>query len=247
MTPLAALLALAALQGAQCPQTEMEVPPGSVCIGRVTDTYEFTFAWPPEAARVAGLEAILRREAAARERWMRRESRSSARERAQGEAEPMRFSYAEGWSVDLSRLELAAASGSAQAYTGGAHGGVAYYVILMNPRTARRIDLADLFANREGGLAAVQASFCPSLRREVEERRSGEESQEEVECPPAAEHPVTLVPGEDGRAVAMMALLNPYVVGSWAEGPYEVQFPVTPQLLAALKPEYRSAFALPPD
>jgi hypothetical protein len=228
-----------------CPETEMELPPGSICIGRVTDRYIFAFAFPPESARVPGLEAMLRAEAEAREQWMRRESDTAALERAESGAEPMRFTYAEGWTIDLLRPEIAAASGHAQAYTGGAHGGIAFHSILLDPRTGRRLALADLFADPAAGPAAVQASFCPALLAEVRTRRGSD--GEPVECPAATEHPVTPVAQEDGRASAMMALLDPYVVGSWAEGPYDVTFPVTAQMLAALKPEYREAFALPPD
>ncbi|MEO0056797.1 MAG: hypothetical protein RIT17_233, partial [Pseudomonadota bacterium] len=32
--------------------------------------------------------------------------------------------------------------------------------------------------------------------------------------------------------------------GSYAEGPYEVTLPVTQAVLAAVKPEYKAAFAL---
>jgi hypothetical protein len=37
----------------------------------------------------------------------------------------------------------------------------------------------------------------------------------------------------------------PYVAGSYAEGPYEITLPVTPAVLAAVKPEYKAAFATP--
>jgi hypothetical protein len=39
-------------------------------------------------------------------------------------------------------------------------------------------------------------------------------------------------------------IASPYVAGSYAEGQYEVTLPVTPKVLAAVKPEYKAAFAL---
>lgn len=251
MAILPLLLALAAAAQPSwepCPNGDMELPRAAsdVCVGRLADHYAFGFAWPAEAAAIPELDALLRVEAAQREQWMREQSDAAWDERAEAGGEPARFTYEEGWALDLDRPELAAASGSAQAYTGGAHGGIAYHAILLDRRRGARIGLADLFMDPDAGLAEVQSSFCPALRNDVRARRSGEEHPV-VECPAASELPVTLIAGHDGRAMAMMALLNPYVVGSWAEGPYDVVFPVTPRLLAALKPQYRDAFALPPE
>ena len=252
MAPLPLILALAAAVAQPawetCPNGDMELPRagGDVCIGRLAPNYAFGFGWTAEAAAIPELDALLRAEAAQREQWMREQSEAAWAERLEAGAEPMRFTYEEGWSLDLNRPELAAASGSAQSYTGGAHGGIAYHAILLDRRRGERVALADLFTDAGEGLAAVQASFCPALLRDVRERRSDEEVAE-IECPMASEHPITLVAGFDDRAIGMLALLNPYVVGSWAEGPYDVAFPMTPRLMAALKPEYRGAFSLPPE
>nr|MDQ4087787.1 hypothetical protein [Pseudomonadota bacterium] len=218
--------------------------PWTSCSSRVTDIYSFAVAWTAEAAAIPALEALLHEESERSEQWMRQEAEVATAEREAAGAEPMRFTYRETWTVDAQRPELVAASSSAQAYTGGAHEGIAYRVILLDRRSGRRLALGDLFTDPAAGLAAVQASFCPSLQREVRTRRSAEAH---VQCPAAAEHPVTLIGGGDGRIGAMKALLNPYVVGGWAEGPYEVQFPVTAEMLAALKTEYRAAFAPPAE
>ncbi|HWT12007.1 MAG TPA: DUF4163 domain-containing protein [Allosphingosinicella sp.] len=227
---------------ARCAEADIELPrgPGSVCAGRLTESYAFAMAWPGEAARIEALDALLRREAERQEQWLRREADEAAAERTADREQPLRFSYEQAWSVDANLPELVAASGSAQSYTGGAHGGIAYDTILLDRRRGERIRLGDLFADRRAGLAAVQASLCPALAAAVFERRGG--SEEEYDCPSAAEQPVTLLCASGPRIDVMLALLNPYVIGGWAEGPYDVAFPVTAQILAALKPEYRSAF-----
>lgn len=56
-----------------------------------------------------------------------------------------------------------------------------------------------------------------------------------------AAQPVSLA-AENGRIRAFSALLGPYVVGSYAEGPYELRFPVTAEIVALIKPRYRAAF-----
>jgi hypothetical protein len=76
----------------------------------------------------------------------------------------------------------------------------------------------------------------------MSERRGTDESA--TECPAAKEQPITLRPGADQRFDSFYALLNPYVAGSWAEGPYDFAFPVTAELIALIKPEYRDAFVV---
>ena len=51
-------------------------------------------------------------------------------------------------------------------------------------------------------------------------------------------------PGETRRFDRIGLLAAPYVAGAYAEGSYEVTLPVTPKVLAAVKPEYKAAFAL---
>jgi hypothetical protein len=218
---------------------------GAICIERETDSYLFSVAWPAEAEAIPALAAMLRREAAQSEARLGREAQEATSERTEGRDQPMRFSYDQGWSVDANLPELVAVSGAAQDYTGGAHGGIAYYTILLDRRRGERIQLGDLFADRAAGLAAVQESLCRALAAEVGQRRGADDR--DYACPPAAEHPVSLVCGAGPRIDLMMALLNPYVIGSWAEGPYEFVFPVTPRILAALKPQYRSAFTARED
>ena len=39
-------------------------------------------------------------------------------------------------------------------------------------------------------------------------------------------------------------LVAPYSAGPFAEGTYEVTVPVTPAIIAAVKPQYRASFAV---
>ena len=49
----------------------------------------------------------------------------------------------------------------------------------------------------------------------------------------------------NGKAFDKIGILvGPYAAGPYAEGDYELTFPVTARLLAAAKPEYRAAFAV---
>jgi len=43
----------------------------------------------------------------------------------------------------------------------------------------------------------------------------------------------------------MRAALDPYVIGGWADGPYEIDFPVDARMIGNMKQRYRVAFGLP--
>jgi hypothetical protein len=229
-------------QDPSCPLGDMAAarPAGSECIGRLTRGYAFALAYDSEIRTVPALEAMLREEARSAERWIAGIARDWVREREQAGAEIFPLSYSALWSIDAAMPDLVAASGSIQHYTGGAHGGIEFKTILIDRRRGRRIALADLFTDRARAWPLIQDGFCAALREEMGERRGTDESG--AECPVAAQQPITLKPGPDGRIDSFYALLNPYVAGSWAEGPYDFTFPMTAELLALIKPEYREAF-----
>lgn len=55
----------------------------------------------------------------------------------------------------------------------------------------------------------------------------------------------TLILGSsDGERIDRIGLLvGPYVAGPYAEGTYDLTLPVTPAIVAAVRPEWREAFA----
>ncbi len=201
---------------------------------------------------IPALAEVLRGEWGTALAWIEAQARAHRAEReAAGEA-PQRLSYEAGWRIDADTPEVVAASGTIGHYTGGAHGGIEYKTVLIDRRSGRRIGLGDLFSTgffgttlagqRLWGVRAVQAAFCSALTAEVRARR--DDPAAAVECPAVETQPVTLLCGASGRIEAMRALLNPYVVGSWAEGPYEVDFPVDAAIMSVIKRRLRPAFGL---
>jgi hypothetical protein len=248
---LLALIALAAL-AAPLPAQDLPedvvdpaCPADMLCIGRRHPEYSFAFRSPRAAAQYPPLEALLQAEAAAGEAWL-----GSHTLPPQGQGPP--FSYEARWRIDAALPELVAASGAISHYTGGAHGGIEYRTLLVDRRDGRRIALADLFraetfedslfGHRLRGMRAAQANFCRALTAAVRERR--DDPAAIVECPRIEDQPVTLLCGPRGRIEALRALLNPDVAGSWAEGPYEVDFPVDAQMMTSMKRRYRPAFGV---
>lgn len=259
LLPLAAMLFLAAPAAAQeppldpnCPQGDLaaERGPGSVCVGRLTDDYAFSVIWPRQAAALPRLDAYLRDEALRAE--VRFEATVNDYRGREGKGAG-RLSYEQAWRVDANLPELLALSSTTGVYTGGAHGGIAYRTVLFDRRRNRIIELADVFTigafefdflgQRPVGEGAMQRAFCRALRDEVRERRQDPAAR--IDCPNIYDQPITLVCGENNRIEHMRALVAPYVVGAWAEGPYEVDFPIDALMMAAVRRKYRPAFAVP--
>jgi hypothetical protein len=123
-------------------------------------------------------------------------------------------------------------------YLGGAHEGMAYDTILLDRRAGRLATLATIFPGR-AGMAAIDRGLCRALTTEFRVRR--DDPAATPTCLPAAGVPVTLRCAH-GRIETLRALIAPYIVGSWAEGPYEIDVPVTEQMRAAVAPRFRAAF-----
>jgi len=233
-----------------CPRGDRELPRGPDwhCYGRLNKDYSFAFVYPKAVERVPELDFLVRTEAAVAEAWIAEQVLEA--QLAGREHDPM--SYQAAWEIDAVLPEIAAASGTISYYTGGAHGGIEYKTILLDRRRGRTIALADLFApgtfdhglfgQRGSGMRAVQAAFCRALAGAVRERRGDPAAA--VECPAVEAQPVTLVCGALGRVEAFRTLLNPYIAGSWAEGPYEVEFPVDALMMASMKRRFRPAFGV---
>jgi hypothetical protein len=63
------------------------------------------------------------------------------------------------------------------------------------------------------------------------------------DCPKFSD--LTILPGDangDGRFDDIHLIADPGVAGSNAEGTYDISLPVTGKFIAAISPEYRSAF-----
>lgn len=234
-----------------CPRGGVDRPTGAawLCNGRLTDEYAFAFVYPAAATQIPALIEALREQAALGQARL-------AEEATAGGGAPGRSTWDAEWRLDAATPELAAASGTILTFSpGAAHGGLDYRAILIDRRDGRAIALNELFApnlfetslfgRKIRGIRAVQAAFCRALTAQVRARR--EDPAAAVACPDVERQPVTFVCGARGRIESMRALIAPAVAGSWAEGGYEVDFPVDARMLGNMKRRYRVAFGLPEE
>jgi hypothetical protein len=106
-----------------------------------------------------------------------------------------------------------------------------------------------MFRSKAALQAALGEGWCAGLKAE-RTARLGEEASAVMDeddifpCPPIAELQIYPASSDGQRFDRIELLAGQYVAGSYAEGIYEVTLPVTAQVLAAVRPQYRAAFAL---
>ena len=87
--------------------------------------------------------------------------------------------------------------------------------------------------------------WCDALNKAREEKRGEPVGGEGMfnDCPKLSE--IAIVPTDkdkNGRFERLILTASPYVAGPYVEGSYEIDLPVTPDLIAALKADYRDSF-----
>ncbi|MDQ4087786.1 MAG: DUF4163 domain-containing protein [Pseudomonadota bacterium] len=233
---IAALLAAAPLHE----QSGQEArPPGTEVIERTTRTYSFTYTYPLEAAAIPALDALLRRDAREAEARVRGAA-EELRAEAGNDPDILPHQFQQEWRVDAHLSELVALSASIFSFTGGAHGMSRYEQLLWDRSAGERIPFADLFSDPDAALNAMRPQFCALLDAERARRREGGEGRSD--CPELADHPITLVTGPSGRIETLRVLIEPYAAGSYAEGTYEIDVPVSDEVLRLVRARFGAAF-----
>lgn len=258
---LAALVISAWSATAAAAQDEPEakvLPPGTVTFtDNETRTVagsevarEFSYTWPAE---VAAVPALIRRFTAERAEMLTEQKIEFAAGLSMAEPDGCfgcNHDLVRDWSVFADTSRFLVLQGSNYVYSGGAHGNIVFDALVWD-RKAKKIKYSSwMFTGERPLQAALGAPWCAALKAERAERL-GEEASAIMDeddgifpCPPIADL-VVLPASTDGQRFDRIELIAaPYVAGSYAEGVYEVTLPVTPAVLAAIKPRYRAAFTL---
>ena len=206
-----------------------------------SDLVEFTYAYPREAAVIAGLAAWLDSD-----RATKRDALIAAAQRDKAAAEKAGFPYRahshlQTWQLVSNTPRFLSLSAEIQTYTGGAHGMTSFATLLWDRNRARRLQPLDLFTSGEAFDAAIREPFCAGIKRAKAAKgivREEELGSPFANCPPASAQTVW-IGSSDGRYLDRMTIaIAPYEIGPFAEGSYKVNVPVTGALVAAVKPEY---------
>lgn len=211
------------------------------------DLYEFDYAYPAAAGAIPGLKATLDKEL----EQGRAELIANAKAQRAG-AEEAGFPYrtissTTTWQVVTDLPDWLSLSALVGEYSGGAHPNHGFTALLWDKRANVKRAPLDLFVSKEALSKAIRADFCDAIDKQRAEKRgeridrsSGDMFSECID--PTAS---TVILGSSNRRVfdRIGVLVGPYEAGPYVEGDYEATLPVTPAVLAAVKPEYRSSFA----
>lgn len=113
----------------------------------------------------------------------------------------------------------------------------------------KRMKAADLFTSPAALSAAIRTPFCAALNQQRAAKRSEPVNPKSGNpfdmCIDPAAQTVILGSTDTAHFTRIGVLVDPYAAGPYAEGNYDVTVPVTAAVLRAVRPQYRSAFAVP--
>lgn len=215
-----------------------------VSISEDTELFQFELAYPAQAAIIPALANKLEGDA----RKVREEMTADAKEyRADAAANGFSFnpySYSAKWQVVADLPGYLSLSNEFSTYTGGAHGMYGLEGYVWDKAKSRGFAPESMFRSPALLGQALGAALCQSLDRERSERRGGEDIGGMFENCPGLDEATILVGSSNGRTFDRVGVyFGPYVAGPYAEGAYELDFPMTQAMLDAVKPAYRAAFS----
>jgi hypothetical protein len=231
--PAAALLC-AAIAGAKPVKVEHD-----------TKALEFSYAWPTEAAAIPALDRRFRGDMAK----ALREARKNAQEDEQLAREQKRdfnpHYFSMQWTTAGESARLLSLESEMGSFEGGAHPNTSFGALVWDRRSGREISMGSLFGRSGDFGDLTRSAYCKALDAERLKKRQGEKLDlpDFNACPKYSELAIAPVDGNrNGRFDAIDFVASPYVAGPYVEGEYAIQVPITRRIVAAMKPQYRSAF-----
>ena len=255
--PILALLAACNNQAASMPKDNVAVPtlaaepaaPAAKAQPFVYDVenelIEFHYGWSAEAAALPQLVARFQAEMKKAESGLiggAKDDKASREKQGfdfHGFMSSTQYDTA-GQSTHILSLKVDVGS-----YEGGAHGNHGVGSLLWDRQAEKEIKDTDLFADAANRDRLLIQRWCDALNKAREEKRGEPVGGGGMfdDCPKLDE--IAIIPTDkdkNGRFELLTLVASPYVAGPWAEGDYEIELAVTPDLIASLKSDYRASF-----
>ena len=208
---------------------------------------EFAYRWPAKVSAIPALAAELASDRDEALTEQKRYWQESLAECPVNTASCRNASFDLTWEVVADLPGYLSLSKSFSSYSGGAHGNYGRGALVWDRAAQAALDPAALFTSPGALDAALGKAACDALNRERAKRRGPDYPSSEddwsTRCV-AIEDTVLFLGSSNGTAFDRIGVYYaPYVAGAYAEGDFEFTLPVTGAILAAVKPEYRAAFA----
>jgi Deacetylase PdaC len=213
-----------------------------------TADYEFSFGYPAEAVAIPKLKSLFEKEMKKEQAQLIKSATEAKADSAKNEYPYNAYQSGTAWEVAGNTAQLLSLSGFFSSYTGGAHGNYGFGARIWDKKAKRMLKNSfDVFANPKTALALVRQDYCTHLNTERKVKLGPEWTADEDsvfgKCPEFSELAIVFN-GEKGKPINRIAFIaGPYVAGSYAEGQYEVELPMTAKLVEAVKSQYRASFA----
>ena len=213
-----------------------------------TERYVFEYSWPVAVAAEAGLVEVL----GDRAQGMKAEVAARADEdwEAAGEGDwtPRQHSLSEEWKVVADLQRYLSLSGHLATYSGGAHGMYGLRSLVWDREAKQAMKGIALFNSPVALEQGLGQRLCDTLNAERAKRRGSPVepgSGDTFDDCPGLDEASVLLGSSNGKTFDRLSVyFGPYVAGPYAEGDYELDFPVTASVLDAVKPDYADAFSV---
>ena len=211
------------------------------------DFFEFGYSWPGEAAAIPTLNAHFEGLAAAAQ--LELEGAFAADERFSDPNEEYKPIYAADydWKAEAQSGPLLSLSGAWYSYMGGAHGMYGVNAFVFDVKTDSIVASTGLIGNTAAFRTAMQEEFCRLLDTEREDRRGEPVSRDDMfgDCIDPLEQTVIWKSSAGSDVFDRVEIfVGPYAAGSYAEGSYVLNLPITAPMKAAIHPQYQDYFAV---
>jgi hypothetical protein len=241
---IVAILFLTACQAVPSAVPIAPQPPRPFSADETTALLEFHYGWPAEAAAIPPLATRLSTEMDA---WKERLLAGARSELAYRTKNGFPFHGYQGsmtWTTAGQSQRLLSLAGAFAEFTGGAHGNYATRALIWDRAAMMEQTVPALFVDAGAPAALLTETWCKALDDQRARKREGRKLGGEFdECPKLSDIVVVPADGDsNGRFEHLRLIANPYTAGPYSEGDYKVDLPVTPAVIAALKPEYRASF-----
>lgn len=240
-------LAFVASIGMVFPIDAKEPASGTYKVQEKTAFYEVEYSYPRAVRALPELRLYLEsRISRAKTDLISDAVAQGRRARAEGEDFQPYLLHIDWTSVaDLSRwMSL---SGVNMAHMGGAHPQHGRMALLWDKSANVNRQVIDLFSSPPEFSAAVRADFCRALDQRRRQNGVDLDAMDDrlfEKCPDPAGLAVVLRSADRQHFTHLGILIDPYLVGPYSEGSYDITVPVTPSILSAVKPHYQSVFVV---
>lgn len=220
---------------------------GAMSVDEETELFHFEYSYPEEAGTIDALAQQLNADLTERREELATQAREGS-EQAEDSGFPYNpYSFSKEWKVVADLPDWLSLSGDFSTYTGGAHGMYGLESLVWDKEVGRGFPAIELFTSPGALDTALGDQLCEALNREREKKRGepvpSDSDSDFDQCVGVGEATI-LAGSSNGRTFDRITVwFGPYVAGPYAEGAFELDFPVDQAVLEAVKPAYRSAFS----